>query len=1334
MAEAEHLLTRTVIRGGGTDNLRATEADGKPEDTMAKHVHIGNEAAGGACYQTPVYHQHTGNSVDGGGCYTVPQYHTHQSDGTISYVDETSDKVYRSSDGVNVYGWISDVKGKCYNTPVYIYHNHTTDCYHLHHTNDCKQKVYCSEKYSYIRDEGTPGQYIHTDYHGKCPKCGRDVCTPWNPGWGTCNNCYDCDQLGELVCGKETTTIEETMYALDCPKTEEMADSYSLGCGLTERSLLRYALTCTKKYDDGCFLGASGLYGGGGGYYGGKNGYLILHQHTDRNGVNNGSTSSVGGGNCFSSTEHADYQQTGTKTVTTQEACYWSTQTLGDWSPDTAGWTWVTICCCGQVSSRGPCSGVAHYKTHSHTEPVYGWVRKGYYDRTCSKIAGVTVDAKDSGAGGSNYCTSKNGYLIKNQAGVRSGNGFCKITTVSSISYNLNKGTFGKNHPNFIWYGEDGTIDNPTRAGYTFQGWDIEGMELTPYIGGKAYNNISATRIKDTLFKNLRKTPGWVTFTAIWKDETPPDIDDIVYKNTATTKYGGEVYNGIEYTPGTWTGQTVTATVSTHDAGSGINSLRWTGKAYPNVDKASVAEDTDDWILNNTEDVNNFTNTKTFTETGVYKGIIYVRDNADTENEDHISNGVKNESKIEYGEIWIDKDKPTGLIEYGYCTDKDFSVDKWTYASDGSYLNESQIGQWNVSGALPTNKNVVVRITAQDAHSGVHDISAYSWDSESDWTNKNTKIFDECTEGYVLVRDNVGNVERFDYKISNIDKKDPFVYPDKKPKDDDVSGEPLPKDEDETDYKYGDDTDYTFQHLDNLLTYDWVNYDLNLVFHSKEEPQKAPDKEYSTSGIARMELFRTDSSFTYEAEDSVAKTLKSETLSYTVKTQGITYYVLEIEDEATNMSSIHLTVKVDKTAPVIPNGLSGGEDSYRFYIEDIDLNKYGIQVQGNGKTEIENKIQDMSAMKRSFLFVGSDKNKEAHGDMTDETDSSGICQFIIKLINADDESDFKEYKLTDGDNYTFGNYGNETRVGFLTGPVSEFNYEPAVNTMEFASLGSNIKVPLAATFGIELNTFKDFPNAAALKYQITIVDRAGNKTVYNSDSGNEIRNFSIKAVIHYAGVLDEDSNSISESANLELNVQQDDPSNGKLTNIPYFKSGEFGYVEVWTIGYVPEIGFDFADEGVGQESKKEIEDGHMHSIYNLGIRTDSDDVTEFIRTISYKQGEKIPTSLDDYNGVPFATYYGRAEALAVTNSSFKDFAGRFKENGTAIRIPVYYALEPDGTKKSDGSDNYKWKVCEANILAYVQKGEKKYTETSNPLYVIWDTKIPDAHYRVTHES
>ena len=208
-----------------------------------------------------------------------------------------------------------------------------------------------------------------------------------------------------------------------------------------------------------------------------------------------------------------------------------------------------------------------------------------------------------------------------------------------------------------------------------------------------------------------------------------------------------------------------------------------------------------------------------------------------------------------------------------------------------------------------------------------------------------------------------------------------------------------------------------------------------------------------------------------------------------------------------------------------------------------------------------------------------------YGNTEDTSDSSGICEFTLKLTNSIDENDFKKYEL-----------------GYLA--------ESALNTKEFSS-SSVIKALLSASFVNEINTFAEFPNAPTLKYEITIKDRAGNETVYNSEPGNEIKNFSIKAVIHYAGITDEDINGDIGS---ELNVMQND-ANGNLINIPYFKAGEFGYVEAWTIGYVPEIQFDFGE--VGQETVKEILENKMSLKYNLGVTSD----VTYMRKISVDKSE-----------------------------------------------------------------------------------------------------------------
>lgn len=184
--------------------------------------------------------------------------------------------------------------------------------------------------------------------------------------------------------------------------------------------------------------GQSGQAGGGGGYTGGSFGESVWHQHTDRNGtINNGLTTRVGGGGCFSPNEHQDWEIVGYhyEQVVDYE-CPWSNSTLGDWSPDTAGWTWVTICSCGNYSTRGPATGVAHIEYKSVKVDDWGWVKKGYWDRICNETIDKNVQAK----GGSSKMLGGALYTYQ-EAGVRIGNGRVVITPLYELVLDLNKPT-----------------------------------------------------------------------------------------------------------------------------------------------------------------------------------------------------------------------------------------------------------------------------------------------------------------------------------------------------------------------------------------------------------------------------------------------------------------------------------------------------------------------------------------------------------------------------------------------------------------------------------------------------------------------------------------------------------------------------------------------------------------------------------------------------------------------------------------------------------------------------------------------------------------------------
>ena len=86
------------------------------------------------------------------------------------------------------------------------------------------------------------------------------------------------------------------------------------------------------------------------------------------------------------------------------------------------------------------------------------------------------------------------------------------------IAYNLNGGTYGTSHPTSADYDTMVTIDNPSKAGYTFIGWTITGYDSTT----SGHNAATWSGETGTSYKNLTTTDGaTVTFTATWSKEAP---------------------------------------------------------------------------------------------------------------------------------------------------------------------------------------------------------------------------------------------------------------------------------------------------------------------------------------------------------------------------------------------------------------------------------------------------------------------------------------------------------------------------------------------------------------------------------------------------------------------------------------------------------------------------------------------------------------------------------------------------------------------------------------------------------------------------------------------
>lgn len=187
-----------VAGGGGGANIEyaggagGTDAPGTTEEGSGRSTEKGAGGGGGyyggsAGEQLISEHVHNGTAESGGECY-LPVYHEHSGTGTEG--------------------------GGCYTVPVY--HNHKDSCY--------EEGYWCEWGKPYLAG-GTPSAWI-----SKC-SCGKESVSSHESGCETGKHEY---HRGALICDKsETETIE----------------SYELGCGKTNKTVIRYDLNCDKKYD-----------------------------------------------------------------------------------------------------------------------------------------------------------------------------------------------------------------------------------------------------------------------------------------------------------------------------------------------------------------------------------------------------------------------------------------------------------------------------------------------------------------------------------------------------------------------------------------------------------------------------------------------------------------------------------------------------------------------------------------------------------------------------------------------------------------------------------------------------------------------------------------------------------------------------------------------------------------------------------------------------------------------------------------------------------------------------------------------------------------------------
>ena len=97
-----------------------------------------------------------------------------------------------------------------------------------------------------------------------------------------------------------------------------------------------------------------------------------------------------------------------------------------------------------------------------------------------------------------------------------------------NLIYDLNDSTgstsaqFGAYHPNTVKFDTEFIVSNPSRAGYTFAGWNITGMDnSTHYYGAHRTTERYIDNTSETVFRNLNSSnKAVVTFKAVWIPNT----------------------------------------------------------------------------------------------------------------------------------------------------------------------------------------------------------------------------------------------------------------------------------------------------------------------------------------------------------------------------------------------------------------------------------------------------------------------------------------------------------------------------------------------------------------------------------------------------------------------------------------------------------------------------------------------------------------------------------------------------------------------------------------------------------------------------------------------
>ena len=503
-----------------------------------------------------------------------------------------------------------------------------------------------------------------------------------------------------------------------------------------------------------------------------------------------------------------------------------------------------------------------------------------------------------------------------------------------------------------------------------------------------------------------------------------------------------------------------------------------------------------------------------------------------------------------------------------------------------------------------------------------------------------------------------------------------------------------------------------------LWCYDWMPDDVNLSFtaYGDYAGDSGPNAE-TTTKLYKASYNESTGVFTHSESDLLATGIYAlnsaqnrydETVKYTVSKEGTTYYTI-VSTSLRYTTTINIIVRVDKS-PVDPTADGKRQVLFSESVEKPTLGEATI-------SDVENVFLtgNFANFNTATFTIGvADKNFTAN--KTSATDCSGVRRVKLVIINDHDTNDKYEVYM---DN--IGSVGNVTYPWTYTDKGGSY-----VNNRDFVSPGGEQNRYTRRYYNVAVDLEEKMPNAISCSYKYYIEDNVGHVTVV--DGSRKLSTFDIKAVVR-SGQPD-----TNQYASFNNNFTDETQSRA------YFQAGEKGFIEVWTIGYVDRIEFDFAD-AVGLESAEEIASGLLAEKYRLGVAKITGGSPEIsanpgVRVINAQSKFKVNSGRADKNGIPYACHY----VFEIDNEGTENTAG-WLSDGVNIRIPPDYSMTSAVRRNADGSnmvDSLGRLVHEpedhtVNVWAEVNKNGNWASQKDVGYYTIWDSFLDDLHYRITYE-